>query len=288
MFRPKHIIDQHAGPVYSCSFDNNGWLYSSGGDKFVTRWDVETGGQDRFAVKLDSAAYTILSCRDMLYIGTRNGELSAIDIVSKSLIWTRNNYGNALFSLAVSEELQLLFAGDDTGQLIVYDLSGKHLVTFPLNCGKIRSIRIHGQKVVLAAQDGSIRFFSLPELNEEITLTIHKNGANAFVFHESLLLTGGKDGHLAITDWRSGHVVKSVPAHYRTIYGLVKIGSNRLVSASADKSIKVWDAGKLAVLQRIEAKDGGHRNSVNGVARLSDHSFATWSDDRRIIIWSEE
>lgn len=288
MFRPKCIIDQHSGPVYSCSFDNRKWLYSSAGDKFVTRWDIETGGQDKFAVKLDSAAYTVLAHKEKLYIGTMNGELSVVDTASKSLDWMKNIYGNAIFSMAVSEQFHLFFAGDETGQLIVFDPAGRHLVTFPLNCGKIRSIRIFGEKMIIAAQDGTIRFFSLPELNEEVTLKIHENGANAFFLDGSLLFSGGKDGKLAVTDWQTGKILKSLPAHYQTIYGLTGLGNDRLVTASADKSIKIWDKEQLTVLQRIEAKDGGHRHSVNGVACLSDHSFATWSDDKRIIAWAEE
>jgi WD40 repeat protein len=60
------------------------------------------------------------------------------------------------------------------------------------------------------------------------------------------------------------------------------------VSASRDKSIKIWDRKTFKVIDKKEFKTGGHRNSVNQVLPTDENTFVSCSDDSRIIIWANK
>ncbi|MFN5845573.1 MAG: hypothetical protein ACK46O_07680, partial [Flavobacteriia bacterium] len=60
-----------------------------------------------------------------------------------------------------------------------------------------------------------------------------------------------------------------------------------LITASRDKTVKVWNKGRLSFLQRLDQKGGGHRHSVNCLIVYADNSFVTASDDKRIILFEK-
>ena len=51
-------ISGHAGAVYTGAVDQN-FLYSGSADRYVTRWNIETGEQDKFAIKMDQSVYAL-------------------------------------------------------------------------------------------------------------------------------------------------------------------------------------------------------------------------------------
>jgi WD40 repeat protein len=68
---------------------------------------------------------------------------------------------------------------------------------------------------------------------------------------------------------------------------LIRVG-NQFITASLDKTIKVWNADFSKVEQRMESKQGGHNRSVNGIVLVDKHTFVTYSDDKKIIIWKKD
>ena len=57
------------------------------------------------------------------------------------------------------------------------------------------------------------------------------------------------------------------------------------MTASRDKTIKIWDAFSADVLKRIERKDGGHSHAVNDLWKKDEMNFVSTGDDKRIIWW---
>jgi WD40 repeat protein len=64
--------------------------------------------------------------------------------------------------------------------------------------------------------------------------------------------------------------------------------NKHFVTCSMDKSIKVWDAEKLALLKVIDrSRHAGHGTSVNKVLWTNyDNQLLSASDDRTISVWS--
>ncbi len=281
------VISGHSAPVYACAVSGE-FIYSTAGDRFVTRWNSSDGKQDAFTVKLDAPTYTlgIVSSEQLLIIGCTNGTIIAINTVSKQLVWEHNFLGKALFSVVDCPAEKWLVLGDAEGHLLVVDYTGKLLTTFHLDCGKIRSIKHTERGLFIACQDGSWRQLELPTFNEIHKQQAHEGGVTSLSINPvaNTLLTGGKDAHLRLWDLVTGTLLQEWPAHYQTIYGIAKCGE-AFITVSMDKTIKIWNSNEWKVTQRIEFKQGGHNRSVNGCLAIDQNRFLTFSDDKSIFLF---
>src|SRR3989338_6188 len=286
-WRKSVVISGHSAPVYACTVFGD-FIYSTAGDRFITRWNTSDGKQDSFTVKLDAPAYTlgIVASERLLIIGCTNGTIIAINTDSKQLVWEHNFLGKALFSVVDCPVEKWMVLGDAEGHILVVDYTGKLLTTFHLDCGKIRSIKHAGNILFIACQDGSWRQLELPTFNEINKQQAHEGGVVAVSFNEitNTLLSGGKDAHLRLWDISTGKLLQEWPAHYQTIYGIEQCG-DQIITVSMDKTIKIWDSNEWKVTQRIEFKQGGHNRSVNGCVAIDQNRFITFSDDKSILLF---
>ncbi len=289
MFRSKVVLNGHAGPIYAASWDGS-FLYSSSGDKYVTRWDLTTNLQDSsFTVKLEYAAYALEAKSSFCFIGCTDGTLLGIDTRTKTVLWEHNFFGNAWFSLCIDLDKNWLIGGDSEGNLLILELeSGKRVLHLPLAAGKIRTIVRKDNLCFVSTQLIGILVFSCDTWNEIASWEPNELGSNAVFVDEASgrIITVGRDAHIAISSLEY-QLIKRIPAHYQTIYKLIMLG-NQFVTASLDKTIKVWNEDFSKVEQRIEFKHGGHNRSVNGVVFIDELSFASYSDDKKLIIWQKE
>jgi WD40 repeat protein len=108
------------------------------------------------------------------------------------------------------------------------------------------------------------------------------------LFHpenNEILYSGGKDAILRLWNWKSGTMKREIPAHNFVVYDILALPKgSHIVSASRDKSIKIWTED-LNFLERIDLREGGHRHSVNSLVSYSENQFVSASDDKRIITW---
>ena len=288
MFQSAVVLNGHAGPIYSASWDGN-FLYSSSADKYVTRWDLTTGLQDSsFTVKLEHAAYVLKAGNQLCFIGCTDGTLLAVDTVTKKISWEYNLFGNAWFSLTIDSSRGWLVAGDSEGNLVVFDLrTGKRILHLPLAAGKIRAITISGNNCFVSTQLIGVLVFSCENWNELAAWEPNELGSNV-LFYDLLnkrIITGGRDAHIVISD-SNYEVQKRIPAHYQTIYGLIQV-NDQFITASMDKTIKVWNSDFSKVEQRIEFKHGGHNRSVNGMVFIDSQTFVSYGDDKKMIVWKK-
>lgn len=278
----KQILQGHQGPIYAVSFNKN-WIYSSAGDRFVARWDVLTGKQDSFSIKLEKPAYCLATFSDFLFVGCTNGAVCCIDLSTKTMKWETNLFGQALFSLEYDNRNNHLIGGDSAGNLFILNETGQKKVAFQLDCGKIRRILCVGSDFYTGSQDGIIRVFDRENLNEKAVVPCHKGSVHSLVFDEgsNVVYSGGADGHVSMLNCLNFTQIKAIPAHYQSVYDLKIIGE-QLISCSQDKSIKIWSLTPLKVIHKLT---GGHVKSVNHCAVINTHRFVSVSDDKKLIIW---
>lgn len=284
-------ISGHAGAIYTCAC-KDGFIYTGSGDNYVARWNVETGQQDKFAIKFEESVYSLVFLNEnLLVVGLANGHIHIFDLDQNQEIKFFTQHTKAIFSLAFNDTKKQLYAADADGNLSVWNTEKLSLLIYlPLDAGKIRDIAIseNGENFSLACQDGTIRIFESSFFNETKTIDAHKNGTTALLYHPSddnRLISGGKDAMLRVWDLKNEKCIEEIPAHNFAIYSIQVINNGEtIVTASRDKTIKVWSQD-LKFQERLDLKIGGHKHSVNKIRPLDAKHFVSVSDDKKIIVW---
>ena len=294
LFKKQKEILGHAGAIYACTC-KDGFVYTGSADNYVARWNVETGEQDKFAIRFEQSVYALTFIdQNRLVVGLANGHLHIFDLNLNQEIKFFTQHTNALFSLAFNDVKKHIYAADASGNLSIWDTNTLDLLIYlPLDSGKIRDIAIgeDGNHFSLACQDGTLRIFESEFFNEISTIEAHESGTTAVLYHptdKNKIISGGKDAMLRLWDLKSGNCLQEIPAHNFAIYGIQAIDNgNTIITASRDKTVKVWTS-ELEFQQRLDFKVGGHRHSVNKIRPLSTDQFVSVSDDKKIIVWEEE
>lgn len=287
-------ISGHSGAIYDVICDQE-YLYTTSADKFIVRWKSIDGTQDDFTVKVEYTAFNVAysPVNGLLIIGNSKGGLHCVDTTTKQEKKYLTQHKSPIFALTYDPVNHVFYSGDKDGYFCAWEAETmKLLITLPLDCGKIRQIKLSndGEHLAICGQDGWLRIFETGFFNEIKALNVNTNGVNCCLFlPDDRVMVGGKDAHLTVFNWKTGEKVQSIPAHNYAIYDLRLIGKgDYIVSVSFDKTIKLWSWPELRILQRIEFKDEGHRHTVNRIAQLDEHKIATVSDDAKIKIWKLE
>lgn len=281
----KHLVLKgHSAPIYTVTSDLN-YIYSSSGDKIITRWNKTSGEQDSFVVRLENAAYALALFEDLLVIGTTNGTVYAIDTLSKKLIWERNLYGFPIFSIETNTNLKQIYIGDAEGNLIVFDSIGNKLISLPLKIDKIRVLKSLKNLLYIGSNSGNLIVFDELTFNQQNEFKFDA-GISCLLFDNDSenCHIGLKNAHLMVIEQTNGQILSNLPLHKQTIYGVELFGSI-VVTVSMDKTMKFWRKETFKPLRRIEVKDGGHSRSINGIHKLNENEFVTFSDDKTLILW---
>ena len=198
----KSTITGHSGAIYDTIVDGT-FIYTTSADKYVTRWNIDSGEQDNFAIKLPKSGYRISRIGESyLAIGCSDGSIYIFDIEQRKEIKLLTQHRTGVFSLNFNEHTGEWYSADADGLFCVWDAETFELkLTLPLVCGKIRSIAINdiGSLISLSCQDGEVRILETNFYNEIIGLKAHSTGTNTSLFsdQESILITGGKNAMLA-------------------------------------------------------------------------------------------
>lgn len=294
IFSKEKTIQGHAGAIYACTASDD-FIYTGSADKYVARWIIDQGIQDKFAIKFEASIYALEEFGNRyLVVGLSTGDLHIFDLIEGKEIKHFTQHVKAIFSIKWNSSKNQLVVGDADGNLSIWNSSSLELLIYlPLDAGKIRDIALSpsGDQFAIACQDQSIRILESEYFNEIKTLEGHENGANSVCYHPTnpnLLISGGKDALLKLWNIKSSELVKKIPAHNYAIYSIISLNNkNTILTSSRDKTIKVWSSD-LTFMQRLDFKDGGHKHSVNKIRKLDEDRFVSVSDDKSIIIWRGE
>jgi WD40 repeat protein len=282
-------ITGHSMAIYDVVYRNEK-IYTTSADKFAVRWNLVSAKQEGFTVKLNESGFRIaLNNDNHLLIGNAKGGIHFIDLEKKSEVRYLTQHQAPVFGLTFNSFKNEFYSGDADGFFAVWDASTMDLkLTIPLSCGKIRCIALNenGEYIAVCGHDGIVRIFETNFFNEIHTFRAHKDGVNCAVFNGAYLFTGGKDAHINKWDWKEEKQLLTIPAHNYAVYDLILLHDNDvLVSGSFDKTVKLFYTKDLSIIKRLEAKDKGHKHTVNRLAKINNEEFLSVSDDRVIIHW---
>ncbi|MFK7925979.1 MAG: WD40 repeat domain-containing protein [Bacteroidia bacterium] len=288
----------HKGSIYAMAIDAaERYLYTSGDDGLVVRWDLQqTEDSGDGILRIGTAIFSleVIEKFNLLVVGASDGTVYFVDLKGGGIKHTYRKTELRVFDLWYDPEFDYVWLLQGNGWMGVIDLATFKEVGYQQigteNLRKIIAAPIAGC-VLISSTDGYIHL--LEKKSGKVMQKWQAHEKWIFAMHlipdTDYLLSGGYDAHLNLWEWKGKYLpVQKVAAHNFTINDIALSPTHEMiVTASRDKTIKLWSADNLQLLKVVDAaRHEGHKHSVNKIKWLkSDNSVISGSDDKRIIRW---
>ena len=283
MLEKVESIEPKSGPLYALTVGEE-LTFIGGSSKLVYAFPTHHLEFPKFQINVEHSVYTMNYCEatEQLWMGHSNGELSVIDIPSRTFVKRYQLGSPGLFAICfIGEEV---YVGGGDGKVSVWDINSLEFKrVYTLSDSKVRRIIPSERGVYCSFSNGEIEELDLVYGNRLAKWKAHSDGVFALAKHPNkpVLFTGGKDGMLRGWNLQNQEMVFEFPAHESTIYDIVFLqDGEQFISAGRDKKIKVWSAVDLS---HLDTQDG--TRSFNRLAKVSDSSILAVGDDGQLSKW---
>jgi WD40 repeat protein len=242
--------------------------------------------------------------QSLIASGSR-GEIKLWDLNKGELIatlseypWVRTGVVDEVNYLAFSPDRQTLASGGADSTIKMWHLGAKDLIDIMhKHNGMVRCVAFtpDGRMLATGGDDRKIQFWDMTERQVSMTLSLDDTAAHSLIFSQDgkTLVTGSyrkikvwcisTKNKISCIDVKLQH---SLTGHSHIVSSLALSKDGKiLVSASKDKTIKIWHLKTGQLLRTIE----GHKNGIYAVALSDDGQIiASGSADNTIKLWHLE
>ncbi len=238
------LIGAHTGPVTSLAFHNSGQVLSASADGSIKLW--QQPGEGKLLAHPGQVASAVLSPDgSRLLTGCSDKQVR---------LWNLSN-----------GQIERPFAGPSLGVLCV-------------------AMNSAGTQVAAGSVDKTLFVWNTADAKEvrKFTLAAAVNSV-AFSPDGKLLAGGLADNSIHIFDLAMGREIKTITGHSGAVHALHFTNkSDHLVSASADKSVQIWNIADGKSVIKLE-----HAGSVRALALNKDGTrIAAGGADKTVKVWT--
>jgi WD40 repeat protein len=275
-------LEGHAAEVRACVVTaDDRRAVSASFDQTLKVWDLESG---RALATLEGHAAEVRVCvvtaDDRRVVSASDDcTLRVWDLETGRLLDVLKGHTDRVISCAVTTDGRRAVSASADRTLKIWDLETGHVLdTLKGHTDRVTacSVTVNGRRVVSASDDRMLKVWEL-ESGRSLSLEDHARSvtACAATVDDGLLLDSG-DGHKLATVGDHTGVVNAC-----TIMG----GDRRAISASNDRTMKIWDTETGRVLATLE----GHIGWVKACAVTADNRrVISASYDRTLKVWDLE
>lgn len=289
-------LNGHKGAIYAiCQADLPMHVFTAGSDGIIARWDICNAISSGALAQVQAPVFSLFYEEEthLLFVGREDGGMHVLDTQSRKELKLIKNHSQGVFSIRKVGNFIYTVGGD--GNMAIMDM--EQLQTqkvLKISEKKLRGLYYDSDEknIITAAADGFVRSVGYLDSQIKQAWFAHEGAANTIAkLPDGRLITGGRDARLKI--WAKSEkdytLNKDIAAHNYAIYQIkTYLEQGIFITASRDKTLKIWDMETMAVCKRINrVQDMGHKNSVNDFVFFPETStLISVSDDAAIMVWN--
>jgi len=253
----KITLTGHISPVRGIAVsDRHPYMFTVGEDKLVKCWDLETNKVMRHYHGHLSGVYAcaLHPTLDVLCTGGRDSSVRVWDIRSKNQIFCLSGHKDTVGSICTQGVDPQIISGSHDSCIRLWDLAaGRAYTTLTHHKKSVRALALHPSKFIFASGSAdNLKQWKMPEgtFMKNMDMTPYRAIVNCMaVNHDDVTVAGYDNGALRFMDWKTGYnfhteLTRVQPGSLESEAGIFacafdKTGT-RLITAEADKTIKVW------------------------------------------------
>lgn len=270
-------------------------IFSAGADRNVVLWNLKEMKAEGVVAKSPTTVISLsyLKSSNLLFIGQVEGGVHVIDLNQGKEIHYLKPHSGYIFKIIQLEDKNEMMLCSGDGTFSIWSTTTFEMLYQKKCCDeKIRTaVDCTPMGIVaIGLGNGKVEAYHRNDWSFKTTLLELPSSVTALSYHASKnqLLIGEKDAHLSVYDFNTMNTSERIAAHYWAIYDIIiEHNGERFVTASRDKTIKVWSADEVKVLKRFEGfKDLAHTHSVNTLLWSDFKAYVISSgDDGNLKIW---
>lgn len=286
------LLPAHRGSVYALAAGSNGKFFSAGSDGVLLCWQwpqqrpliLAQVPSQVFALWYDAVTHHLLA-------GTMSGAVYVTEVATGRILAALQHHTDSVFHIRRFGTRIYLCSKDGTVSCLDPEHDYQLLQRWRISAQAVRRLAFHPQ-LPCAAGSSDSHIYLLDASSGSISACLTGPVSSVFCLaydgEGHRLFAGSRDARLYVYAMPAGTLIYKINAHMFTLNDLMLIGRDQwLVTASRDKSIRLWKADDLTLLFSFSAeKNQGHTHSVNALLWLEPQQLLiSGSDDRRIGIW---
>ena len=228
---------------------NNSQFATGNYDGLISIWNTEEFEVEKFfsghtsqirkIIKQNNT--TIISCSDDHLIKAWD-----LDSYDADCIYTLEGHEDKINDILLDDlfDQNTLISVSDDKTVRIWNLEMKECV----NAIKTQDIqtclgKLKNGRFMMGGEDGCITIFNYDGFVPVSSITAHSEPVQILKEQPDTgyIISGGQDNLVKIFDSENGSCLKILDGHKNTIINFVQIDNEKILTASADKTIKVWD-----------------------------------------------
>lgn len=300
----KFLIWENPNWIDVLAVTSNGQQLISGDrDGTVKIWDLN------LAIKLNNAvepcllkghtspicALAVTSNGEKIISGSHDGTIKVWDVESRTELHCLIGHEKKVSALAVTPDGEKIISGSIDGMLKVWNLNNFYKIepcnTLQVHAEQVNALAVtQDGAVISASDDGTIKFWSLD--NEALIRLIGSYNGSYHNSAKAVAVT--PDGRKVVSTSSIGIIYvlnlnsnienleeRCSKGHAGAVWTVVATDNGKVISASDDFTLKIWDSSSGQELHTLK----GHIGAVRKVAVTIDGKAISASDDSTLRVW---
>jgi eukaryotic-like serine/threonine-protein kinase len=248
---PDTLNEGHTAPIRALSLSADGNLLVSGSaDNSIKIWDLATG-KLRQTLKGHRAPVTAVALSadgKMLVSGSEDTTLKIWDIPTSTLLHTLSEHTDRIYAVALSSDGRTIASGSQDFTVKLWNAkTGELIRTLSQPAGHRNAVSAvaispNSQQVVSGSWEKNVKLWDLQTGKILRTFEGHQDKVTTVTFlNDQTIASGSLDRSIRIWDTQSEAFQEIQNAHGASVSSLTtSVVNQQLVSASQDKTIKIW------------------------------------------------